>query len=90
MNNLKPCPFCGGQAKSITTIANPPYHYGGHRITCTECKAQSAFFYNIEYTSEREGNESFKKAVCAWNRRTDDSQLQIIQPNMKDTQINQV
>ena len=58
MSELKPCPFCGGEAllreRYIQGIANRK-HY---RRECRHCKATFADWYR-----------SMKKADEAWNRR---------------------
>ena len=58
MSDLKPCPFCGGEAllreRYIQGIANRK-HY---RRECRHCKATFADWYR-----------SMKKADEAWNRR---------------------
>ena len=60
MSELKPCPFCGGEAllreRYVAGIANRK-HY---RRECRHCKATFADWYR-----------SIKKADEAWNRRTD-------------------
>lgn len=52
---LKPCPFCNGQAKD----------FGGYQgitfIKCLNCGAIVSF----------EGNESYTEATGAWNRRAE-------------------
>ena len=57
MDKLKPCPFCGGEAETVTIgiFFDVDYSYG---IKCTRCHACS---------SMRCGSE--KKAIEAWNRR---------------------
>ena len=59
MSELKPCPFCGGEAllreRYIQGIANRK-HY---RRECRHCKATFADWYR-----------SMKKADEAWNRRS--------------------
>jgi Lar family restriction alleviation protein len=58
MNELKPCPFCGGEAlmreRYINGIANTK-HY---RRECRHCKATFAHWFR-----------SIKRANEAWNRR---------------------
>ena len=65
MEELKPCPFCGGEA-NITYKAKRLYDknkmIGGVIIYCGTCEAQ------MFYTSE-------KLAVEAWNRRKDDGKI---------------
>lgn len=63
MNELKPCPFCGGKG----TICATPWDFGekrpeeNHRfiVECSECLAQ---------TDEYETRE---RVVEAWNRRVE-------------------
>ena len=66
MNELKPCPFCGGKAKG-------PYYYdpfdgyqgdcGTYIVDCSKCSVQI-----IERTKE--------KAIEVWNRRAENEELQ--------------
>lgn len=57
MTVLKPCPFCGGEARTIE------YEYVGvsntYGVKC-KCGAQGFQFY-----------EDIGKAIEAWNRRVD-------------------
>ena len=58
--NLKPCPFCGGQAelqaKNITTTKTSKTLY---QIICTECTCSIVDYVYAD------------TAVRAWNRRVD-------------------
>ena len=57
MSELKPCPFCGGEAKlDVHKFGALGDTFG---IRCSECQAQTRGFYNT-------ANE----AAEAWNRRT--------------------
>lgn len=57
MNDLKPCPFCGGKAKTfIAPLMNTVM------FVCEQCGADVCFF----------GAEHGEKAVSAWNRRASD------------------
>lgn len=63
-NELKPCPFCGGEAKLVThsfwnerTQAHTDHTYS---VKCSKCFAETYQFYN-EKTN----------AIDIWNRRTD-------------------
>ena len=54
---LKPCPFCGGEAKLINILN----YYGDiYWVKCEEC--------NAETPSDFEKDE----AIAAWNRRAND------------------
>ena len=57
---LKPCPFCGGEAQRFTlTEEDEPMNAGGDVITCTKCQASS----HVEFGRKE------NLAEC-WNTRT--------------------
>lgn len=61
MDELKACPFCGGEAKCVTYLRNKEYIY----IECKDCEAQAkAFPESVHYSAE-------EKAIEAWNRRAE-------------------
>ena len=63
MNELKPCPFCGGEAHIAYNAKRKLYGkdewINGVRIYCGVCEAQ--MFYRSEHL-----------AVKAWNRREEE------------------
>ncbi len=62
-NKLKPCPFCGGEAKMLEeydVMIGKTYYF----VECTECTG-TIFSGEI--------NE--KEAIEAWNRRVNDDTL---------------
>lgn len=64
MNELKPCPFCGGEAQiSSDTEAtrDTADRFWAYTIVCSRCCATSGLTYTP------------KKAVEAWNRRASDT-----------------
>lgn len=56
-SNLKPCPFCGGQAV-LEELGWP------HHVYCTECGAK--------VTSCKFEKDGELEAIEKWNRRADD------------------
>ena len=70
-DNLKPCPFCGGEA-FISTIehdtANRPNGYRFHgEVMCRRCQATAGTTgFDISF------EQATQKAIEAWNRRVND------------------
>ena len=74
MDELKPCPFCGGK----------PYLETRHRafikaqttrvafVRCTECEARTQRFELQAFGHTSYSEEANKKAIEAWNRRAED------------------
>lgn len=66
---LKPCPFCGGDAK----IESGSYGLDGYRIGCasrpTQYTCPGCISFSAYYWSET-------MAVFSWNRRTDKKENQ--------------
>lgn len=56
MSELKPCPFCDGEAKLEIYESEIPLY----NVVCKICRAASAIFVEKE------------KAIKAWNRRAKD------------------
>lgn len=59
MPELKPCPFCGGEARLFVN--------DGVRVLCTKCRASS----KILVDSECYKTSAVEKVIEAWNRRAD-------------------
>jgi Lar family restriction alleviation protein len=62
---LKPCPFCGGEARTRTTRK---MNRGGTRyyVECKHCYASSNPWYDLGATDTK------AEAITAWNTRTPD------------------
>lgn len=82
-DELKPCPFCGGEAKFIVknTFSNNYFAGFDFIIQCSKCKAEypKPFRISLTLTSEGEVKEvlctegAIKFATEIWNRRADNA-----------------
>ena len=64
MYNLKPCPFCGGEAAVATTLDDEGgivYSVGCHKCRIAIAKQRDGYFWERKYD-----------AIEAWNRRTNE------------------
>ena len=61
-NELKPCPFCGGEAVEDSYITNPHITYGTGWIGCRSCRVAMTYV---------KGDYGRKLAIKAWNRRAE-------------------
>lgn len=70
MAELKPCPFCGGEAEYFNFVDYRPQtnlHRPACFVRCTNCKTRSA-----DFTAEDQTFAYKDKATETWNRRTTD------------------
>ena len=68
MNELKPCPFCGGKA----VVVNAPFS-GVWYIRCKSCTAMiGRKTKTISTVCGKEYFDTREAAEIAWNRRADD------------------
>lgn len=63
MIELKPCPFCGGEARTGYAI----HDYNRWGVRCTKCSA------TVEVEEWRGELDTEENAIKAWNRRTSDA-----------------
>lgn len=63
-NNLKPCPFCGGEASIIQKSWD--LFITGVRIECDECGASTG------WTSGAILRDVQKRAIETWNKRVEE------------------
>lgn len=64
MIELKPCPFCGGQAKL--------YVNSGVRVTCNNCNCQTPILRDGEYL-KGVGDTAVSRVIKKWNRRVNEN-----------------
>ena len=65
MNELKPCPFCGGEAEVIRSTRSMCYEE--YRVGCGKCGAMVKNFSNPLWKVSYFDTEA--EAIEAWNRR---------------------
>ena len=63
MSELKPCPFCGGEARL--------YVNDGVRVMCPKCRATSKILVD-DYNGFDIKTNAVRDVIDAWNRRTND------------------
>lgn len=67
MTDLKPCPFCGGEARIYKQMrSDPPCHYMVYLAICDMCGCRTK-----DYTCDGYYGETFeqKDVIESWNRR---------------------
>lgn len=62
MDDLLPCPFCGGEARLCSSQICPSVDVV---VECVECHAGTKFF------NDGEADELRREAIEAWNRRVE-------------------
>lgn len=77
LNELKPCPFCGGKAE---VHYQPIYIDQGVCVRCTQCNARSKFnpmdckytYYHGEHNVFISKERATNDVIELWNRRAND------------------
>lgn len=64
MDELKPCPFCGGEASIRTGVTSSVPKVPKAIVICQKCSASTDWFYDTELDGG-----FILKAIEAWNRR---------------------
>lgn len=66
---LKPCPFCGGEA--VLYHQSSKYtNFDGDYVYCMKCGCRTRFFECYGGTGKKH-EDTEKEATNAWNRRSD-------------------
>lgn len=76
IDKLKPCPFCGGDARVYKTSTHYSAESWGDnwKVACNECNMGSMHEYSTEVYRNKHGevtieHDGKKEAIEAWNRR---------------------
>ena len=67
MSELKPCPFCGGEAilcKMLTPDGENTYET--IHVECQLCRCQTSEYFSYTFNSQK---DVYREAIDAWNRR---------------------
>lgn len=79
---LKPCPFCGGEAMFLTVTNKSSHSAVGvmFEIKCTKCGTKFPKSYECEMYMDqdggiRTGKDERMKAIADWNRRVNDGKI---------------
>ena len=65
---MKPCPFCGGEAEMLIGM----HHFSDAKVSCKNCSAESGLFDESEgfERSDELAGRNADAAAKAWNTRT--------------------
>lgn len=77
VNELKPCPLCGGEARVICLTDGGHWFIKEYEVCCSRCGATMNRTYRSEFNiNDTTGelvllHDGKKEAIDEWNRRTD-------------------
>ena len=69
---IKPCPFCGGEAKIVTYATDLISHRPAAYIQCRACESCSKSIVDANWNGE-----NISKVIEAWNRRVVEEEVEI-------------
>lgn len=71
MNELKPCPFCGGEAsRGVGKACSSDYYYEV-QAHCERCGAEIRHKYSLSMWTKNPEREAKRYISRLWNRRVD-------------------
>ena len=71
MNTLKPCPFCGGEAKTLVAydrVGGDAFVISTY-VTCGSCGISKRRSADMKNASFEEWEITFEKTIADWNVR---------------------
>ena len=63
-NKLKPCPFCGNEARLVTYTTNGCPNRPGAYVQCDVCESSTRSIVDVSWNGE-----NISKVIEAWNKR---------------------
>lgn len=70
MENLKPCPFCGGIAESVVYVMHESLNF---TIRCGKCRCEKNITKHIPISCEFVNiTKAMEDVITLWNRREND------------------
>ncbi len=73
MNELKKCPFCGGEADGFYSGKGAPFGRVWIYIQCTSCKVKSRS--ELVYSENKFDNSQYEILVKNWNKRVKEASV---------------
>ena len=71
MDKLKPCPFCGGEAKTIVdydTVGSGKFLMSAF-VECTVCGIYQRIRFDASKKQFSDFTDAFDRAISLWNQR---------------------
>ena len=72
MADLKPCPFCGGEAKTVVgydTVGGGEFKLSAY-VQCTVCGIYQRIKFDAYQKQFSDYEDVFERAISLWNQRS--------------------